>query len=78
MSIEGKTIVELAADLAAGAITQQTIRSLYGDSVLTAVLGIGGGVVAGFATNYLLEALDRETGIVSDLGSLVDDVLDIF
>ena len=55
--MSGKTVVELAADLAAGAVTQSTIRSLYGDGMLTAVLGVGGGVVAGVATNYLLEAV---------------------
>ena len=71
----GKTVVELAADLAAGAITQQAIRNIYGDSMLTAVLGIGGGVVA---ANAALEWLDRETGIVSDLGSVVDDIFSIF
>ena len=74
----GKTVVELAADLAAGAITQQAIRNIYGDSMLTAVLGIGGGVVAGVAANAALEWLDRETGIVSDLGSVVDDIFSIF
>lgn len=76
--MQGKTAVELAADLAAGAVTQQAIRSIYGDSMLTAVLGIGGGIVAGVATNYLLEALDRETEIVSGLGDMVSDVFSIF
>lgn len=76
--MSGKTVVELAADLAAGAITQQAIRRIYGDSVLTAVLGIGGGVVAGIAANTAMEWLDRETGIVSDLGSVVDDIFSIF
>lgn len=76
--MSGKTVVELAADLAAGAITQQAIRNIYGDSMLTAVLGIGGGVVAGVAANAALEWLDRETGIVSDLGSVVDDIFSIF
>ena len=74
----GKTVVELAADLAAGAITQQAIRNIYGDSMLTAVLGIGGGVVAGVAANAALEWLYRETGIVSDLGRVVDDIFSIF
>ena len=76
--MQGKTAVELAADLAAGAVTQQAIRSIYGDSMLTAVLGLGGGVVAGVAANAALEWLDRETGIVSDLGSVVDDIFSIF
>lgn len=76
--MSGKTVVELAADLAAGAITQQAIRDIYGDSMLTTVLGIGGGVVAGIAANTAMEWLDRETGIVSDLGSVVDDIFSIF
>lgn len=76
--MSGKTVVELAADLAAGAITQQAIRNIYGDSMLTAVLGIGCGVVTGVAANAALEWLDRETGIVSDLGSVVDDIFSIF
>ncbi len=76
--MQGKTAVELATDLAAGAITQQAIRSVYGDSMLTAVLGIGGGIVAGVAANAALEWLDRETGIVSDLGNVVDDIFSIF
>ena len=76
--MSGKTVVKLAADLAAGAITQQAIRNIYGDSMLTAVLGIGGGIVAGVAANAALEWLDKETGIVSDLGSVVDDIFSIF
>ena len=76
--MSGKTVVELASDLAAGAITQQAIRSIYGDSVLTTVLSIGGGVVAGIAANTAMEWLDSETGIVSDLGSVVDDIFSIF
>lgn len=76
--MQGKSVVELAADLAAGAITAEAIRAHYGAGVLSSVLGIGGGIAAGIATKYALDALDRETGIVSDLGSLVDDVFSIF
>ena len=74
----GKSVVELAADLAAGLITEKTIKQLYGDTMLTTVLGIGGGIAAGYFADAALKVLDRETGIVSDLGSLVDDVLDLF
>ena len=74
----GKTAVELAADLAAGLITQHAIKSIYGDTMLSTVLGLGGGLVAGAAMSYALSALDRETGVVSDVGSLVDDVFSIF
>lgn len=74
----GKSAVELAADLAAGLITEKTIKQLYGDTMLSTVLGIGGGIAVGYIADAALKTLDRETGIVSDLGSLVDDVLDLF
>lgn len=77
MSI-GKTAVELAADLSAGLITQQAIKSIYGDTMLSTVLGLGGGLVAGAAMGAALNILDRETGLVSDIGSLVDDIFSIF
>ena len=76
--ISGKTAVELAADLAAGAITQKAIEEAYGGGMLATVLGLGGGVIAGVVTNAALQAIDRETGIVSDIGGLVDDVFSIF
>ena len=71
-------LVQLAANLAAGTITQDWIKSELGEGVLNSVLAIGGGIIAGSVANELLTALDDETGIMSDLGSLVDDVLDIF
>ena len=74
----GKSAVELAADLAAGLTTEKTIKQLYGDTMLSTVLGIGGGIAAGYFADAALKAIDRETSIVSDLGSLVDDVLDLF
>ena len=76
--MQGVDIVKLAADFAAGSITADAIHEVYGDGILSSVLAIAGGGVAGATTNYLLDALDRETGIVSDLGSAVDDILDIF
>jgi len=78
MSTTGTTIVKLAADFAAGSITAKYIEENYGSGILSQVLALGGGVVAGGITNLLLESLDRETGIVSDVGSLVDDVLGLF
>lgn len=74
----GTDIVKLAADLAAGSITTDIIKEKFGEGVLASVLSIGGGIGVGVGVNYLLDAIDRETGIVSDVGSLVDDVLDIF
>ena len=76
--MQGVDIVKLAADFAAGAITADAIHEMYGDGILSSVLALAGGGVAGATTNYLLDALDRETGIVSDLGSVVDDILDLF
>ena len=76
--MQGVDIVKLAADFAAGTITADAIHEMYGDGILSSVLALVGGGVAGATTNYLLDALDRETGIVSDLGSVVDDILDLF
>lgn len=76
--MDGADIIKLAASLAAGSITADAISEHYGDGVLGAVLGLIGGGVAGTITNSVLGAVDRETDIVSDVGSLVDDVFSIF
>jgi outer membrane lipoprotein SlyB len=76
--MNGKDIIKLAADLAAGGITANAIRDHYGEGVLSAVLAISGGAIAGIAVNKALDVLDDHTGIVSDLGSVVDDVVDTF
>lgn len=77
-SFDGKDVVKLAADLAAGTITQSYIRRNFGDGVLSAVLSIGGGIGVGVLANALLNTLDDETGIVSDLGNVVDDIFNVF
>jgi hypothetical protein len=76
--MNGKDIVKLAAEFAAGGITADAIKDKYGDGVLSSVLAIGGGIGVGILTNSVLDAIDKETGIVSDVGSLIDDVFDIF
>lgn len=76
--LKGKTLVELAADLTAGYITADAIKTELGSGVLNSVLAIAGGAVAGIAASSLLSAIEEETGIVSDLGSLVDDVFSVF
>lgn len=76
--MNGKDIVKLAADFAAGGITASAISERYGDGVLSTVLAIAGGAVTGVAVNKALDVLDDHTGIVSDLGSVVDDVVDTF
>lgn len=76
--MDGKQIVKLAADLAAGTVTANAIRDHYGEGVLSAVLAISGGAIAGIAVNKALDVLDDHTGIVSDLGGVVDDIVDTF
>lgn len=76
--MNGKQLIMLAADFAAGGITADMIQDQYGDGVLSSVLAIAGGSIAGVVTNGVLEAIDRETGIISDVGSVVDDVIDTF
>lgn len=72
--MQGKDIVKLAADLGAGYITEQAIQAKYGSAILSLVVAAG----VGYLANEVIEAFDNETGIVSDIGSLVDDILDIF
>lgn len=76
--MDGKDIVKLAASFSTGAITASYIEEQYGEGVLGMVLAIAGGSIAGSVTNSLLDIVDRETGIVSDIGGLVDDVFSIF
>ena len=76
--MNGKQLIMLAADFVAGGITADMIKDEYGDGVLSSVLAIAGGSIAGVVTNSVLEAVDRETGIISDVGSVVDDVIDTF
>jgi uncharacterized membrane protein YeiH len=76
--MDGTSIVKLAADLAVGAITADQIKDHFGEGVLSSVLAIGGGAVAGIATQAALSLLDEHTGIVSDVGGLVDDFMDLF
>ena len=76
--MDGKQIVTLAAEFATGAVTAGFISEQYDDGVLGVVLGIVGGTVAGGVTGTLLDAIDNETGIVSDIGGLVDDTFSIF
>ncbi len=76
--MDGKQIIKLAADLAAGGITADAIKEHYGEGVLSSVLAISGGLVAGVAVNTALDVLDSHTGIVSDVGGVVDDVIGTF
>ena len=63
-------IGKLAAELAAGSITEEIIRAKFGPSILAAVLALGAGAVAANIAGSIFE----ETG-VSDL---VEDVFSIF
>ncbi len=74
----GKTIIMLAADLAAGSITADAISEEYGDDILTSVVALGAGVGVGAVTHVVLDVIDEETGIVSGAGDLIDDTIDLF
>jgi hypothetical protein len=52
-----KDIAKLAAELAAGAITTQYISSVYGPSVLSAVLGLAGGIGVGYVVGDIVDDL---------------------
>lgn len=74
--MDGKDIAKLAASLAAGSITEEYIRRNYGSGVLTTVLGLAGGIGAGFAVDKLLDVLDEQTGVVSEVGGAIDSAID--
>ena len=63
-------IAKLAAELAAGSITEEIIRAKFGPSILAAVLAIGAGTVAANIAGSLYEE--------SGASDLVDDFLSIF
>lgn len=63
-------IAKLAAELAAGAITEEIIRAKFGPSILAAVLAIGAGAIAANVAGSLYEE--------SGASNLVDDILSIF
>lgn len=63
-------IGKLAAELAAGSITEEIIRVKFGPSILAAVLALGAGAVVASVAGSIYE----ESG-VSDL---VDDIFSIF
>lgn len=60
------------------ATVKGNLVNLVIEGVLSSVLAIAGGSIAGVAVDTALDILERETGIVSDLGILVDDVVDTF
>lgn len=63
-------LAKLAAELAAGTITQAYIAKTYGSAVLAAVVALG----AGYAAGKVYDAVDEYTGI----GAVIDDVVDTF
>jgi hypothetical protein len=76
--MKGKTLIHLGADIAAGGFAAEAIGEQLGDGLVPSLVAGAGGIVAGIGTGVLLEAIDNETGIVSDLGSVVDDIFSIF
>lgn len=78
MVLKGKAIAELSADLAAGYITERMIKEQLGDGVLNSVLAIEGGFLGAALATYALDAINEETGIMDDIGSVVDDIFSIF
>lgn len=78
MSIRGKDVVELAVDAAVGTTVAGVIEESLGEGILSDVLSVSAGMVAGGVTHKALKIIDDETDIVSDVGGLMDDVLSIF
>jgi len=76
--MNGKTAIELSAELALGLITANQIEAIYGSGMLSTVLGIGAGVGAAAVTKPVLDFVDDNTGLVSLGGDVIDSITDIF
>jgi hypothetical protein len=76
--VTGNELIRLAASYAAGDVSADWIANQYGASVFSSVFAIASGGIAGVAVNKALDVVDYHTGIVSDVGSVVDDVIDTF
>lgn len=80
MKVNTETLATLAIGFASGSITEDYIRSNYGDSVVTDVMALVGGTIVGSAVatgasgmvGDALRSIDDHTGLVS----LADDVID--
>lgn len=68
----GKELTKLAVDFSAGSITAAAIKRQYGEGVLSTVAALAAGGVMGLATDAALDMLDKHTGAVSAVGSVVD------
>jgi len=76
--MSGKDILTGLIDLGVGAATGNVVSEKL-DGGLTGLLGgaIVGSVAAGL-TNELVKKVNDETGIIDDVGGLIDDVFDLF
>lgn len=73
--MNGKDLIKLAAEFAAGGISADAIKEHYGDGVLSSVLAITGGTVVGALTGSAVDLVDDLTGgLVSDAGGIIDDL----
>lgn len=73
----GKDINRLAAQLVAGTITADYISDKYGGDILTKVLGIAGGLGAGYVAGKVAD-IAYETPVVGDvLEAVAEPVADV-
>lgn len=73
--MNGKDLIKLAAEFAAGGISADAIKEHYGEGVLSSVLAIAGGTAVGALTGVAIDAVDNITGgLVSDVGGVIDDL----
>lgn len=70
--MKASQLAGLAAGLAAGSITANSITEEHGDGVLSAVLAIGTGGLVGAIAGKATEVFVEETG----LGDFIDELFD--
>ena len=68
----GKELTKRAIDFSAGSVTAAAIKRQYGEGVFSTVAALAAGGLTGVAADAALEILDKHTGAVSAVGSVVD------
>ena len=73
--MNGKDIIKLAAEFAAGGISADAIKEHYGEGVLSSVMAIAGGTAVGMLAGTAVDVVDDVTGgLISDVGGVIDDL----
>ena len=76
--MNGNDVITGLIDLGVGAATGDLVSEKLGGGIGGLLGGAVVGSIAGGLTNELVKKVNNETGIIDDLGGLLDDVFDLF